>query len=104
MILLSYRPFSGDHGPYSEIGPIFIHADACARYGETDQLPADFGGRELVVRAYSRENAIQDAAIAPPGQGMAQAATFLEHSEVAYVHIRHTTYTCFDFQIERNES
>src|SRR5262252_8781789 len=37
--------------PYSETGPIFIHADECQRYSATNEYPADFrNGR--VVRAY----------------------------------------------------
>ncbi len=104
VILFSYRPFPADYGPYSEIGPIFIHADACDRYSREESFPADFAPRELVIRAYDEHHAICDAAIAPPGGALEQAATFLEDSRVRYVHARARTYTCFDFQIERNEN
>ena len=104
MLLLSYRPFAADFGPYSEIGPIFIHADACERYREERVIPADFDARELVIRAYNHQHAIYDSTIASPGMALQRAAAFLEDPNVAYVHARHTTYTCFDFQIERNDS
>ena len=104
MLLLSYRPFAADFGPYSEVGPIFIHADACERYRDEQAIPADFAGRELVMRAYNRQHAIHNSVIAPPGMALERAAAFLENPQVAYVHVRHTTYTCFDFQIERNDS
>ena len=101
MILLSYRPFAQDNGPYSEVGPIFIHADACQRYAG-EGLPPDFAPRELVVRAYDENHAIADSTIAPPGEALDRAAAFLADPRIGYVHVRHTTYTCFDFQIERN--
>jgi|SRR5579872_1484767 len=101
MILLSYRPFPADNGPYCEVGPVFIHAEPCERYSSENAIPQDFAPRELVVRAYTRNNAIHDSTIAPPGTALDRAASFLENPQVAYVHVRNTTYTCFDFQIER---
>ncbi len=46
MILFSYRPFETDHGPYSETGPVFIHAAKCERYDGAG-IPPDFASREL---------------------------------------------------------
>lgn len=101
MILMSYNPFGGDYGPYSEVGPIFIHADECEPYEATSEVPPDFIGRELVLRAYNLRHAIQDSAIAPALDAPAVAARFFEDPDVAYIHARHTTYGCFDFKIER---
>src|SRR3979411_2295819 len=40
--------------PYSESGPIFVHADSCERYSSTEEFPAAFrSGR--VLRAYNSE-------------------------------------------------
>ncbi|MDB5043320.1 MAG: hypothetical protein JWN27_4046, partial [Candidatus Eremiobacteraeota bacterium] len=64
-------------------------------------FPADFVARELVLRAYDGEGKIFDAAVAPSGQGARIAAEFLSNADVHEVHVRHTSYTCFDFKIVR---
>lgn len=102
MILLSYRPFAADIGPYSEVGPIFIHAHECERYPETSEIPPDFTGRDLVIRAYDHRHSICGAVVARAGTVLDRAAELLAGPDAAYVHARHTTYTCFDFQIERS--
>jgi hypothetical protein len=100
LILLSYRPLP-DRTPYAEIGPIFIHEHECAPYERFDVLPEDFRSRALVLRAYDGDGAIVDAAVAAPGEAESLASTFFANAAVAEVHVRHTTYTCFDFKIER---
>lgn len=55
LILLSYQPLP-DMNPYAEIGPIFVHARACAPY-DAAEFPADVRHRSYtcfdfkVVRA-----------------------------------------------------
>lgn len=100
LILLSHQPLA-DTNPYAEVGPIFIHAHACAPYDSPD-FPADFSERELVVRAYGHDGRIADAAIAPPGGAAGVAAEFLTNDRIAEVHVRHRSYTCFDFKIVRD--
>ncbi|HTU70639.1 MAG TPA: DUF1203 domain-containing protein [Candidatus Baltobacteraceae bacterium] len=99
LILLSYQPLE-DRNPYAEIGPIFIHAHAC-RPHDARQFPRDFADRELVVRAYDREGRIADAAIAAPGTLETIAAAFLTDQHIAELHVRHRSYTCFDFKVVR---
>ncbi len=100
LILLSYQPLS-DTNPYAEIGPIFIHAHYCTPYNSRE-FPEDFLERELVVRAYGLNGRIADAVIAAPGQAEGAASTFLANDDIAEVHIRHRSYTCFDFKVERS--
>jgi hypothetical protein len=100
LILLSYRPLEDD-GPYAEVGPIFIHARACEPYAEVETFPPDFLERPLVLRAYDRAGAIFDATVAEPGSAPAVASGFLEDERVAQVHVRHVSYTCYDFRIVR---
>jgi hypothetical protein len=100
MILLSYRPLE-DTNPYAEIGPIFIHAEACEPYSDVTEFPPDFAARPLVVRAYDRDGRIADAAVAEPGEAPAQARRFLDDDAIAEVHVRHVSYTCYDFRIVR---
>jgi hypothetical protein len=100
LILLSYQPLP-DTSPYAEIGPIFIHAQACEPYAQQERFPADFAPRSLVLRAYGLRGEIVDAVVAQPGQAPERAAAFLSDARVAEVHVRHDSYTCFDFKIVR---
>lgn len=100
MVLISYRPMP-DSGPYAEVGPIFIHAGDCGRYSDEASFPAAFAARPLVVRAYSHGGEIVDAIVAPPGEGENAVRRFLDDPAVAEVHVRHTSYTCFDFKALR---
>ena len=99
LILLSYQPLP-DTNPYAEIGPIFIHAYACEPY-RSREFPADFLERELVVRAYNLDGRIADAVATAPGDAESAAAAFLGDDRIAEVHVRHRSYTCFDFKIVR---
>lgn len=100
MMLLSYRPLE-DRGPYSEVGPIFVHAEPCEPYAELGSFPADFAERPLILRAYDREGRIAAAVSAQPGQAPREAERMLGDEAIAEVHVRHVTYTCFDFKIVR---
>lgn len=100
MVLFSYQPFARDFGPYSEVGPIFLHVRDCPRY-QGENIPPDYANRTLVIRAYDHQHRIHDAVVAPPDAVAATAATFLSDSAVAYVHARHQTYTCYAFRFER---
>ena len=106
--LVSYAPLrrwagltGADPGAYDEIGPIFIHARECRPYAETESFPADFAERRLVLRAYGHTGEIVDAIVAPPGTASDCAARFFEDERVAEIHVRHESYTCFDFKIVR---
>src|SRR5881398_274290 len=59
LITVDTRQSSPSGHPYSETGPIFVHANECPRYSATNEYPADFReGR--VFRAYdSKYNIIQ---------------------------------------------
>src|SRR5437667_11161594 len=48
--------------PYSEIGPIFVHAEPCARYAATREFPANFR-KGRVFRAYSSDHDMIDAEV-----------------------------------------
>jgi Protein of unknown function (DUF1203) len=100
LILLSYQPLP-DTSPYAEIGPVFIHADRCEPYSHLETFPGDFASRSLVLRAYGREGQIVDAVVAQPGEAPERAAEFLQNPAIAEVHVRHISYTCFDFKILR---
>ncbi len=100
LILLSYQPLP-DTGPYAEVGPIFVHARSCHPYEEIERFPGDFETRPLVVRAYGHDGQIVGAAVTEPGAAQARAHAYLADDAVAEVHVRHVSYTCYDFKIVR---
>jgi hypothetical protein len=86
--------------PYSESGPIFVHAEPCERYSATGEFPADFrNGR--VMRAYNSKNDMIDAAVVNGSEPEAVVEKLLQNPETAFVHARSLTRGCFTFQIER---
>jgi hypothetical protein len=101
LILLSYQPLP-DSGPYAEIGPIFVHAHRCEPYDDFESFPQDFAGRRLVLRAYDHDGQIVDALVAEAGTAPQRAAALLSDRDVAEVHVRHESYTCYDFKIVRS--
>ncbi len=101
LILLSYQPLPYS-GPYAEIGPIFVHAHHCEPYDDSENFPQDFVGRRLVLRAYGHQGQIVDALVADAGTAPQHAAALLSDDAVAEVHVRHESYTCYDFKIVRS--
>lgn len=86
--------------PYSESGPIFVHADSCERYSAVDEFPVEFrNGR--VVRAYNSQHDIIAAEVANGEGPEAVIETFLENPETAFVHVRSVTRGCYTMKVER---
>jgi hypothetical protein len=82
--------------PYSETGPIFVHAEPCLRYGATNEYPFEFrNGR--VFRAYNSANRIIDAKIA---NGTVIENLF-DNPETAFIDARSMTHGCYTFRIQR---
>ena len=89
------------HGyPYSESGPIFVHAEACQRYKATDEFPANFrNGR--VFRAYNSGYDMIDAKPVNGDESEAVIEKLLENPETAFVDARSADRGCYTFRIER---
>jgi hypothetical protein len=86
--------------PYSETGPIFVHAKACQRYKTTNEYPSEFrNGR--VFRAYNNDNRIIDANVANGTAPELVIETLFENPETAFVHTRSVTHGCYTFAVER---
>jgi hypothetical protein len=92
--LIAFRPPSG-RGAYSEIGPVFIHADPCVGYATPDRFPPAFADRVQVLRAYDREGRICDAVITAGGSADAAIGELLTRDGVANVECRNLLYGCF---------
>jgi hypothetical protein len=86
--------------PYSETGPIFVHADPCERYDATGEYPADFrDGR--VFRAYDANYNMIDAEIANGNDPEVVIEKLLRNSKTQFVDARSVTRGCFTFRILR---
>jgi Protein of unknown function (DUF1203) len=99
MILFPYAAIPAGH-PYSESGPIFVHAEPCQRYGATDEFPADFRmGR--VMRAYNANYDMIDAQVVNGSAPEAIIEKLLQKPETAFVDARSVTHGCYTFRIQR---
>jgi hypothetical protein len=86
--------------PYSESGPIFVHAKPCERYSATGEFPADFrSGR--VMRAYNSKNDMIDAELVNGTEPEAVVEKLLQNPETAFVDARSVTRGCYTFRIQR---
>ena len=86
--------------PYSETGPIFVHAQPCARYQATEEYPADLRtGRTF--RAY---NAAQEIIAAEPvatSDPESVIAKLFAHPETEFLQARSADRGCYTFGIIR---
>jgi uncharacterized protein DUF1203 len=99
VILFPYAAIPSGH-PYSETGPIFVHADRCQRYAATNEYPADFrNGR--VFRAYDANYNIIDAQIMNGSEPEVVIESLFQNPEIAFVDVRSVTHGCFTFRVLR---
>ena len=102
MILFPYKAIPDGH-PYSESGPIFVHAESCERYGETGKFPTDFR-RGRVLRAYNSNYDMIDAEVVNGNEPEAVIEKFLQKPETAFVDARSVTRGCYTFRIQPYEN
>ena len=99
VILFPYSAIPSGH-PYSESGPIFVHANDCQRYSATDEYPADFrSGR--VFRAYDSNYKIIDAEVVNGSEPEVVIERLFQNPETAFVDARSATHGCFTFRVQR---
>ena len=98
VILFPYSAIPSGH-PYSETGPIFVHAHECPRYSATNEYPADFReGR--VFRAYDSKYNIIEAEI-NGSEPEVVIETLFQNPDTAFVDVRSVTHGCFTFRVQR---
>jgi hypothetical protein len=99
VILFPYAAIPSGH-PYSERGPIFVHAHKCQRYSATNEYPANFrNGR--VFRAYDSSYNIIDAEIANGSEPEAVIQNLFQNPDTVFVDVRSVTRGCFTFRVQR---
>ena len=99
VILFPYASIPAGH-PYSETGPIFVHAEPCQRYGATWKYPEDFReGRAF--RAYDANYNMIDAEIVNEHEPEEVIEKLFQNSRTAFVDARSVSRGCFTFRIQR---
>ena len=99
VILFPYTAIPSGH-PYSETGPIFVHANDCQRYSSTNEYPADFrNGR--VFRAYDLNYNTIDAQVVDGSEPEVVIESLLRNPDTAFVDVRSVTRGCFTFRVQR---
>jgi len=99
VVLFPYAAIPSGH-PYSETGPIFVHANQCERYSATNEYPADFrNGR--VFRAYNSNYNIIDAQVVDSSEPEVVLESMFQDSETVFVDVRSVTHGCFTFRVQR---
>src|SRR6266480_5834470 len=92
VILFPYSAIPSGH-PYSETGPIFVHANRCQRYSATHEYPPDFrNGR--VFRGYDAKYNIIQAEVVNGREPELAIQEFFENPETAFVDVRSVTHGC----------
>jgi hypothetical protein len=99
VILFPYASIPPGH-PYSETGPIFVHAEPCERYSATGEYPADFR-TSRVFRAYDANYNMIDAEVANGNNPEAVIEKLLQNPKTEFVDARSVTRGCFTFRILR---
>jgi Protein of unknown function (DUF1203) len=86
--------------PYSESGPIFVHAEPCERYAATREFPSEFR-KGRVLRAYNSHHDMIAAEVANGEGPEAVIERFLQEPETAFVHVRSASHGCYTMEVKR---
>src|SRR5215813_3826208 len=79
--------------PYSESGPIFVHADNCPRYSAVMDYPANFR-EHRVIRPYNAADNLIDAIVVADGQPEKVIEKLFENPDTAFLQTRSVTRGC----------
>src|SRR5216110_101487 len=95
VIFFPYASIPPGH-PYSESGPIFVHAEPCERYKETAEYPANFR-KHRVFRGYNANFNMIDAEVVNGSEPEVVIEKLLQNPEIAFVDVRSVTRGCYTF-------
>ena len=103
-LVLAYRPFPAPQ-PYAEVGPVFLHADACPAYDPANGIPPRHRRKtgSQILRGYGSDDRIVygTGIVVPQSEIEERAEKILADERVAYVHMRSATNNCFTLRIDR---
>lgn len=101
-LILAHRPFPAPQ-PYAEQGPIFLHAEYCARHEPGRDVPPMLASPRYIIRGYNESDRIvygTGQIVATPEIPSA-ATELLRDPRIAYVHVRSASNNCYQCRIER---
>lgn len=101
-LLFNYDFFSGEEFP--QPSPVFVHADRCERYPETDRFPESFSGRMLTFEAYAPAQRLlaTERGVGRDGERIVERL-LAENPEARYVNVRSVGAGCFVTRAVRAE-
>ncbi|WP_342585915.1 DUF1203 domain-containing protein [Xaviernesmea rhizosphaerae] len=102
-LTLAYRPFYGLH-PYAETGPVFLHAELCARYDDGATLPPVLlASPDYLVKAYGKDERIVygTGRITASADIADHVDTLLQRPDIAFVDIRSARNNCLLCRVVR---
>ena len=101
--LISYAPFTS-RSPWAEVGPVYVHAEACAGFAG-DELPAQLRTGPRILRTYRADETLdyEHVTEVPAGEDLEPALRKLfAEPEVAIVHVRALLPQCFTYAVQRS--
>lgn len=101
--LVSYSPFTVQ-SPWTEVGPVFVHAEACDRDQPPSELPAGMRTGPRVLRTYYDDETLDydDITFVAEGEDLEPALRdLLTRPQVAAVHVRASLSQCFLYEVRR---
>jgi len=99
-ILFTYDRFTGKES-LPQPGPVYIHAEACERYGENGAFPEDLRSSPRTIEAYANGRKLKAQAYVADGCFEPVIENLFADRGVDYLQIHSTTAGCFTFRIER---
>ena len=102
-LILAHRPFP-DLQPYAELGPIFLHAEACRRHNPGDGRPEILINRPTaLIKGYQDNDRIKygTGRIVETKDMAAHAAEIFQDPDVTYIHVRSALNNCCTCRIDR---
>ena len=100
LILFTMDAFHGLDVPPSP-GPVYIHAEQCARYEGAGSIPETYRGRLLTLEAFGADRKLVDEVRTANSNEEKLAGELLQNPTVEYINVRSTEAGCFLFRLER---
>jgi Protein of unknown function (DUF1203) len=100
LLLFGYEP-PLPPSPYSEVGAVFVHEEACPGHTPTSTYPPQWRWRPQVLRAYDRRGWIHAAVTHQGGEPEAAITDLLADPDVVQIHSRNLAYGCYMMTITR---
>ena len=102
--LISYAPF--DHpSVWTEVGPVYVHAQPCAGPAETDDLPDELRRGPRVLRTYDANDVMNyehNTVITEEVDLEPIIERLLDEPDVSTVHVRTLAPQCFLYAVVRS--